>query len=253
MEELKAKVHRICELKDHLVSAAEAEFNSKSVAEICTKEMGDVVDMIKDLAEAEEKCWKACYYKTVLEQMKKAEEEGMQEIPDMPMSWMLPNDRAGYDSWRYANGQYAPKGHGHHVGRHGFTYPYPIGDWRMDTTRDWDPEMLNERMGYPKGIPGTSGRSESRHMGTTHHTGMGYHEDYMDGRSDYGRAYDKFMNSRRHYTETHSEHDKQEMSMHGKEHVMEAVSAMKEIWSEADPDLRKQMKDSLLGLMNDMK
>lgn len=223
-----------CEMAEKLVMAMKAEFE-KGIEHVDTHEAGQVIDMIKDLCEAEEKLWKACYYKTVLEQMKEAKEEGMEEMPDMPLSWMLPNDRAGYDAWRYSNGHYAPKGRGHHVGRHG----YPIGSGPYYPNPEWPDENYANLTGkiFPQ-----DGR-------------MGYPMDHMgqDMRSEYGKAYDKFRNSRRHYTETHSEHDREEMKMHGKEHVMEAVTAMKEIWSDADPDLRKQMKDSIMALVNDMK
>jgi len=33
--------------------------------------MGELIDMVKDLAEAEESCWEASYYRTVTEGMEK--------------------------------------------------------------------------------------------------------------------------------------------------------------------------------------
>lgn len=239
----------LCEMTEKLVTATKAEFE-KGIDQVDTCEAGKVVDMIKDLCDAQEKLWKACYYATVVTQMEEAKEDGMEEMPDMPMSWMLPNDRAGYDSWRYSSGRYAPKGHGHYVGRHGFT-PMTPGPYYPDWPYNGD------MMGYPGMKSAESGQSHGNYSdasrGAT--TGrMGYPYDGSDMmRSEYGRAYDKFKDSRRHYTETHSEDDRKEMSKHGKEHVMEAVSAMKEIWADATPDLREQMKKSFTALINDMK
>lgn len=102
---------------------------------INTDEMGKVVDMIKDLAEAEKDCWKACYYKLVTEAME--EGEGMPELPE----WM-PTDRAGYDNWRYSSGRFAPKGRGH---RSGYTPYHMPPDGRMGYPHE-DPEMQAEHM-----------------------------------------------------------------------------------------------------------
>lgn len=98
MYKTEGKTTPICEMKDKLVSwAQEAMMNGKQ--DINTEEMGKVVDMIKDLAEAEEKCWKACYYKKVI--------EAMQETPQ---------GRMGYDNWRSADGRFADKGTGTYYG-----------------------------------------------------------------------------------------------------------------------------------------
>lgn len=233
MHEVKAKVEKLCGIKEKICGAVEAE-TMKGVECWNTEELGDAVDMIKDLCEAEEKLWKACYYKTVLEQMKKAEEEGMTEMPDMPMSWMLPNDRAGYDSWRYSSGRYAPTGKGHYVGRHGFTPTFP-NPYYPTWPNEGDMGQMNDRMGYT-----------SEHMGSDMNRAMTEERRY-------GRSMDKFANARRHYTETHSESDKREMKEHGKAHVMETVATMKEIWSEADPELKSTMKDQLTALISAMK
>lgn len=81
MYKTEGKTTPICEMKDKLVSwAQEAMMNGKQV--INTDEMGKVVDMIKDLAEAEEKCWKACYYKKVIEAMQEAPQGRMGYMPN---------------------------------------------------------------------------------------------------------------------------------------------------------------------------
>ena len=82
-------------------------------------EAGKVIDMIKDLAEAEEKGWKACYYKTIIDDMYSYDQ----------------NDRMGYDNWRYSSGRFAPKGKGHYSG---FTAPYV----------SMPEPIMTDRMGY---------------------------------------------------------------------------------------------------------
>lgn len=111
----------LSEMKDKLVSwTQEAMMNGK--LSLDTDELGKVVDMIKDLAEAEEKCWKACYYKKVI--------EAMDESHDMAK-------RMGYDHWRSADGRFADKGTGTY---HGYMPTY-FGDWPTPVD--------GRRMGYP--------------------------------------------------------------------------------------------------------
>lgn len=64
--------------------------------------LGEVVDMIKDLASAEESCMEAAYYENVTEAMENYEEGD--------------GERMGYDRWRYSSGRFAPKGRGHRSG-----------------------------------------------------------------------------------------------------------------------------------------
>lgn len=232
--EIMEKTEKLCGMNKKLVDALDAELD-KGICNVDTKEAGDVVDMIKDLAEAEEKYWKAYYYKTVVCQMLAVENEGMTEMPDMPESWMLPNNRAGYDNWRYASGRYAPKGHGHysgHSGRRGFRpmdpVMYPDGEnMPWDET---DMEKWTGRYGYTDPDMQSIMRDEK-----------------------HGKAYKNWKMSRRHYTETHSEGDKHEMSEHAKEHMADTVMTIKEIWVDADPDLREKMKKDIMALMAEMK
>lgn len=71
------KIKEICGLKETLISWVKAE-TAKGVQQVNTKELGEVVDMIKDLAEAEKCCMEAHYYMTVSEAMDEYE-EGMEE------------------------------------------------------------------------------------------------------------------------------------------------------------------------------
>lgn len=89
------KLKDLNEIKHKLIEAVESEL-AEGIQNVDTAEMGEVIDMIKDLAEAEKDCMKAAYYENVTEAMGEYEE----------------NERAGYDRWRYSSGRFAPKGRG---------------------------------------------------------------------------------------------------------------------------------------------
>lgn len=256
MHELETKLQDICCMKEKLTSWAKSELE-KGKDCVDTKEMGEVVDMIKDLAEAEEKCVKACYYKTVIKAMGEYDEE---------------DGRMGYDNWRTPTGRFANKGTGMYrpsqSGRRGYDM-WPVdpdsfaeGDWRPHSP--WNPNRSYEMMGYD-GQNGGGNRSQGGNGSSTSSNGRGMNSNggrmgYMDpdmmeyNRDDrHGRAYKDWKMARKHYTETHSEGDKNEMSEHAKEHMADTVMTIKEIWQDASPELKAKMKADLTGLMNEMK
>lgn len=69
--------NRMCELaemKEKLISCMQAEI-SKGVENVDTKEAGEVIDIIKDIAQCEKYCWEAEYYKEIVEAMEDDEDE----------------------------------------------------------------------------------------------------------------------------------------------------------------------------------
>lgn len=219
MSEMKDKAEKLCEMKETLTCWASAEI-AKGKECVCVQEMGMVIDMIKDLADAEKNCWKACYYKSIVEEMEKYGD----------------NERAGYDHWRYSSGRFAPTGHGH----------FSTGFTPMDEiTRLYNHEkMPNPRMGY---VDPMNDNAWGRPMGYDSQGG-GSRQDYGAGR--YGMSYDKYQDARRHYTASHSKEDKDQMDRHAAEHVADTVVTLKEIWSQADPDTKKKLKGDLGSLMS---
>lgn len=93
------KMKDLNEIKHKLIDWVKTEtvkgFESPAEVEI----LGEVVDMIKDLASAEESCMEAAYYENVTEAMENYEADGGE-------------GRMGYDRWRYSSGRFAPKGRG---------------------------------------------------------------------------------------------------------------------------------------------
>lgn len=140
MEETKKKVDKIKDTKDRLVDALNGEI-AKGVEKVDAEEAGAITDMIKDLAEAEKECWEACYYKSIVEAMDESKE----------------GERMGYDRYRYANGEFAPKP------TRGYTPIYAndgnfyddLSDHMMGYTPDGTKTntRMGNRMGYDKKDP----------------------------------------------------------------------------------------------------
>lgn len=120
------KLKDLNEIKHKLIDAVKTELDS-GIQNVDTAELGEVVDMIKDIASAEESCMEACYYEVVTEAM--SDYDGKQ----------------GYDRWRYSSGRFAPKGRGHISG---YLPPYMA-----------DSETL---MAEPMGYDRTNGDMASR-------------------------------------------------------------------------------------------
>ena len=62
-------VDEIYKLKNQFIARINADLSARGIDRINVEETGELVDMVKDLAEAEESCWKASYYKAVTEAM----------------------------------------------------------------------------------------------------------------------------------------------------------------------------------------
>ena len=82
-------VDKIYNLKNKFIERIESDISNRGIERIDVKEMGELVDMVKDLAEAEEKCWKAQYYRHVVS-------EAMESKYGYPMNDRQMQDRQGY-------------------------------------------------------------------------------------------------------------------------------------------------------------
>lgn len=216
MEELKMKSKKLCELKDQLVDIAAMEM-AKGCLNVNTHEMGAVIDMIKDLAEAEEKCWKACYYKKIVEAMEEEAEE---------------NERMGYDNWRYSSGRYAPKGRGHRSG-------YRPGEYI-------DPSMMAEGFGENPWKRSSKGTDMTQHDYMDANDRMGYSP------SPRGEHYERYRNARMGYHETKDSAHKEHMDATAREYVVDMAEAVKEMWRDADPNMRKEIKNKFVALTSEL-
>ena len=240
LAEVMEKGKEIKELKQKLIECFKAEISKKGLDCMDTEEAGEVIDMIKDLAETEKCCMEALYYQKVTEAMLSYDE---------PRYGYNPNRSAS--TGRYTSG-------GGRGGRMGFR---PHEPWMGEDAGQWDGDMYMEgaMMGYDGGGRGGSSGSSSgggsRGGNRGGSSSMGYWPgremmDHMDPR--YGEEYNRYRMTRRHYTETKSPEDKKEMSEHAEKHLRDSIDTMKDIWNDAEPDMKKRMKEDLTKLVNSM-
>ena len=130
--------------------------------------------------------------------------------------------RMGYNAYRYANGRYAPKGRGTRRGytpEMGMMNPYLYDP-------DFEEEMEKGRLGYQGEDPEDDPRQS--------------------------REYNEYKRAKRHYSETKSPEDKRKMDEHAMKHVNQAMDSFREMWGDADPNMRKRMKADLTTLVGEM-
>lgn len=60
---------KIRDIKERLIDKVESDISKHGLEKLDIRNLGLTVDMIKDLAEAEEKCWKARFYMKTIEEM----------------------------------------------------------------------------------------------------------------------------------------------------------------------------------------
>ena len=169
---------------EKLSECAKEEFE-KGIECVDTDEMGKVTDMLKDLAEA-------MYYRTLTNSMEESEPEEVLAMFDRY------GDRRFYDHYRYADGRFAPKGHGSY--RRGYEeHPY----WHMtpEMYRDMSPEYLRDmdldydRMYYSG--KGAYPRPAGLEMGNAKHFYGGDSDMMRDSREGKAGAYRKaYMESK---------------------------------------------------------
>lgn len=56
----------------------------------------------------------------------------------------------------------------------------------------------------------------------------------------------------RHYNATKSDADRMEMSTSAKMHIGETIATLRDMWHDADPDLREKMKKDFSALLQEM-
>ena len=177
----------ICEMRKKLIEWTK-EAMSGSPNSVDTQELGEVIDMIKDIYQIEYYCAKTKYYESVT--------EAMDEYSDA-------------DHFK--------------MGRSGMMRVLPEYD-RRDQRFDPDEYDIYGRMGYSGRVP---------------HSNM-------------GRNWDRYLDARRHYNATKSDSDRMEMSTSAKMHIGETIATLRDMWHDADPDLREKMKKDFSALLQEM-
>lgn len=174
---------------------------------------GQNLDDLKDWTEIAKNI--ACFDKDyrIVDAMEKSEDED--EIMEMIERYTEYPDRRYYDNYRYADGRFAPKGHGT---RRGYSEPYyhqvpnDYHEWaNMDVSeRRRDLDRMQGRMYYTESTPTLTSHSES----------------------NYDRA-------KRHYTES--------KEMHKANTPADKEQKMKDL-----EGYFKELSEDIMGLINDM-
>lgn len=204
MVEMMAEMEDLKEIKKTLISWLKEE---ASHGKECfdTKSCGETMDMIKDATETMKEYYEAMYYKTVVEAMESGGEPAYGG-----------EDMYGYNSRHMANGKFAKVGKGHVVSGY---RPYIDHEPYIDAWMH-DPDFQNRMR----------------------HDSMGYEDGRMD-QSEYGEVYDKYRTARRHYQDSKSQTDKEEMDKHCMNYMNHTVKHLKAMWEDADPMLKKRLKE----------
>lgn len=130
---------RMHDMIEKLSECAKCEID-KGIENIDPREMGQVTDMMKDLAEA-------MYYRTL---MKAMEESSADET--MEMFERFGDDRRFYDNYRYASGRFAPKGRGIRRGYDEIPYYHMMPEMRDSMEHDRDMDRTHGRMYYTEPV-----------------------------------------------------------------------------------------------------
>ena len=77
-------------------------------------------------------------------------------------------------------------------------------------------------------------------------------EDSRNVESKHGRTFDDYMKYKRYYTETKSPSQKDEMDAKANEYVGETLTTIRDIWKDADPEMRRRLKAEFVKLVNEM-
>lgn len=279
VEKVEGKLEQVCMLKEQLMMflMQNAECEASAIPMY-----GQVVDMVKDLCQVEKDAYEACYYKAVTKAMEKAEKEGEEGGRAGYDNWRYASGRfAPKGSGHYAGYTptydmmppemmfdetgmmgYSGGGRGGNSGGSGGSSG-GSGGGRGGSSGgnsggssggssggrggyDGGSAMSgygNSNSGRSGGSSGSSGNSGGGRSGNS----SGRYGYPMDER--YGKAYNDFNDARRHFHETKDGEAKHEMDEHAMEHIKEVVETSEDIYKEANPELRRKLKEELKKLM----
>lgn len=202
-------IKRMHDMIEKLSETAKCEFD-KGIENVDACEMGQVTDMLKDLAEA-------MYYRTLTKAMDEAEDDEIMEMFDR-----YGDGRRFYDHYRYSDGRFAPKGRGSY--RRGYDGPY----WRMT------PEMYKDMQEY---------RDMDRNTGRMYYT-----EPSMTmSESNYDRAKRNYTETKELHR-ANTPQDK-EAKMRGLEDYFKEISSdITGLLSDMTPEERNMLKSKISAL-----
>lgn len=213
---------RLKQMKEHLTSVIDAQI-SGNLESVDAKELGEAVDMVKDLAEA-------IYYCTITEAMEEStkEEEMMAKLGA-------------------AGGQMQPRY---------YSDPRYSRGWKVEPYMYGGDPMEMERMYYGGNSGSNSGSAASNNSGASHGSNMNtayYREqeypvdfhDYREGRSPM---------QRKMYMESKEMHQSKDASMRELEkYIQELSSDITEMIKEATPEEKQMLQQKISVLATKIK
>ncbi|MDO4189338.1 MAG: hypothetical protein Q4D29_10155 [Lachnospiraceae bacterium] len=221
-KDFKEKYERVCSIKDRAISLVEAQLNG-NIENVDAKELGEVADIAKDMAELMELCAEAEYYHTVTEAMEKSSQEEKEYYMDKyipEMSYYTP--MGNYARMRDSRGRYM------------YTEPYYRREPDMRMYDDY-----SDRMYYSSSNNGNSSSSNSENNGGNY--------------SSYGRSMmgDRSSVTRRTYMDMKDE-DKSKKAQKLKEYLKDIDEEMTEMFIEgkASPEEKQIAKNALTNFIN---
>lgn len=220
-------VKRMHEMLEKLTKCAEMEFE-KGVENVDTKEMGEVVDIIKDLAEAE-------YYAKITKAMDEAEYGEEYDY----MGAYEDDMRKGYlGQPRDSRGRYMSR----RGGRRG--YEEPMYHMPLDVYKDYSPEELRDMDRHTMGRMYYTDNANGGSMATRMQGGMNGGRDNREGRSGM---------SRRGYMEAKEMGKEKGEKMKELEKYMKELSEdVTEMIGDASPEEKAMAKNKLSVLVSKM-
>lgn len=227
IEKIKKEACEVREFRSRFFDSLRTWYESGDCKDHPICEFGEYIDVFKDLCESEEKLAESCYFLSVVYAMHEAEEDD-----EKTEEWMRKN---GYNPNHYkSSGRFAPSGRGIRMG-----YPWPF---HLPNVIRSEPFMSGYPVYFDEGEH--SGRGDIK---------TGYGENgkvYQDMNVDedtmeHGRAYGRYREARRHYTESHDPEAKKDMTRHAMDHFGKTLETLTAIWKDVEPEMRKKMRSDL--------
>lgn len=222
-KELKEKYERVCAIKDRAIGLVESQLNG-NIENVDAKELGEVVDIAKDMAEIMKLSEEACYYHKISEAMDEASDEDKKYYMGkyMPETQMYYTPIGTYARMRDSRGRYM------------YTEPKYMDDRFDDSYRD--------RMYYSS--MGSSSNSNQNGSSTNSSGGrMNYTDsmrDYREGRSPIARR--TYMEMKEHGE------DKEKTTKELEKYMNELGEDMAEMISSMDASEKTMLKQKLATL-----
>lgn len=224
---------KICEtLEDKVIAKLE-----EGIGGVKTEELGEVVDMIKDMYEAKEKLYKTCYYKCLMKSMEEDKEGREKERERMEMEERIRSQHGAEMPMRMyypVDVQGSRRGSGNSGGDYGQGGMYTGGD------RDYDGRGGDRRGG------GNSGNWNDNRRGSG--MGSGMRRGSSSG-SRYGFSFDNYMEARDMYTSNDPDQKKMRMDSLN-EDLDDLVEMGKEVARDMTPEEKQIWKSKISKILN---